>query len=295
MLSPGKLGPSGSLKLRKHGNPRPKKVRQIWLPGIGRIAFTTDPGDGFMFGTQLFETRFRMNIRDSGGRLMESLDLGSGLVTNVGVLALAYDAKAPGVATNLATLLANLKWHAWGTGATAAATTDIKLQTPGAPTASKAVSGTLSIVNNGAGEPKFVSTAIITAESSLAITEWGIFGGEELAQATGEPLTAETANSGTVTGTPLTASSATAKGETGKILNASESEDIWGLITSNTTSVVTVPAWYKTSTGAEKQPSATSKYTLRPVMWDHKVFGAVNVESGNKIEGIYELLLKSGG
>lgn len=275
--------------------PRNRRVHSVRLPGLGRVSFTNDQGDGDLLSTALFSTNFRANVRSPDGRLLEEHDLGSGLVTNVGVLALAFDSKAPGVATNLATLLANLKWHAWGTGVTAAATTDIKLQTPAAPTASKAVSGVISVTAQGAGEPKFVSTATITAESSLAITEWGIFAGEELAQATGEPLTAETANSGTVTGTPLTASSATAKGETGKILNASESEDIWGLITSNTTSVVTVPAWYKTSSGAEKQPSGTSKYKLRPVMFDHKVFSVINVESGNKIEGIYELTLKSGG
>src|SRR6185369_13967155 len=60
-------------------------------------------------------------------RLIEDFDLGSGLVTNVGVLALANDSNWSAV-NALNSLFAKMKYHATGTGATAAAATDIKLQ-----------------------------------------------------------------------------------------------------------------------------------------------------------------------
>lgn len=288
------LGLSADFKPRLI-KPKILPVHGLRIPKLGRIAATRDPGEAGLFSRKFLETNFRIAIRDPQGRLIEEHDLGSGLVTNVGVLALAADFGIPGVSTNPANLFANLKWHAWGTGATAAATTDIKLQTPAAPTATEAEEGVNTLTASGTGAPKLVSTKKITAGGNLAITEWGILTAKILAAATGEPLTAESATSGTTTGTALTASSATAIGETLKILNASESEDIWGLITKNTTSIVTVPAWYKTSSGAVKEPASTSKYKIRPVMFDHRVFAAVNVESGNQIEGIWELTINSGG
>lgn len=271
-------------------------VRTIRLPGIGRIAVTRDMGEAALLSTQQFSTKLRAVVRDPAGRLVEERDLGSGLVTNVGVLALAQDITVPGVSAAPANLFANLKWHAWGTGTTAAATTDIKLQTLAAPTTANAVEATTTVVTaNGEGKPKIVSTSKIVAGGSLAITEWGIHTAKVLSATTGTPLTAETATSGTVTGTPLTASSTTALGETLKILVPTETEEIWGLITANTTSVVTVPAWYKASSGAVKAPSATSPFTIKPVMFDHRVFAAINVESGNTIEFPWELEIKSGG
>lgn len=276
-------------------SPNGKRVRTITVPGFGRIALTRDRGEGGLFDQLLISTRLRAIVREPDGKLVEEHDLGSGLVTNVGVLCLAADFGVPGVSTTPANLFANLKWHAWGTGATAAAVTDIKVQTPAAPNATEATEGTNTLTANGEGKPKLVSTSKITAGSTLAITEWGIHTAKVLAAATGEPLTAVSATTGTTTGTALTASSATAIGETLKIVNASESEEVWGLITKNTTSVVTVSAWYKASSGAVKEPASTSKYKIRPVMFDHRVFAAINVESGNVIEFPWELEVKSGG
>lgn len=288
------VGLSASLRPRKVAL-RDQKVRTLRIPGVGRIGLTRDQGEAAMFGSLMLSTRLRMLVREPDGKLIVERDLGSGLVTNVGVLALAADFGVPGVATNAANLFANLKWQAWGTGATAAAVTDIKLQTPAAPTATEAVEAVNTLSTNGEGKSKFISTGKIKAESTLSITEWGIFTAKALAPTTGTPLTAVSAVTGTVTGTPLTASSATAIGETLKILNTASSEDSWGLITKNTTSVVTVPAWYKSSSGAVKEPTSTSAYVLRPVMFDHRVFGVQSVETGNTIEFPYELEVKSGG
>jgi hypothetical protein len=42
-------------------------------------------------------------------------------------------------------------------------------------------------------------------------------------------------------------------------------------------------------------PGGTEAYTLRPVMWDHKVFSAINVGSGDSIQFTYTLTISSGG
>ena len=42
-------------------------------------------------------------------------------------------------------------------------------------------------------------------------------------------------------------------------------------------------------------PGSTEAYTLRPVMWDHKVFSAINVVNGDSIQFTYTLTISSGG
>lgn len=136
------------------------------------------------------------------------------------------------------------------------------------------------------------------------MTEWGIFAYDSslpttsnLSDATGSPFTSGTATSGTVTGTPLTASSGTVMGQQMSIFeNTGNATPSWGLVTSNTTSVVNVPAWYKVSDGtAGANPANTNTYVIRPIMWDHKVFSAINVISGDSIQFTYQLTINSGG
>lgn len=280
--------------------PKVQRVRGFGVPGLGRVAFTRDQGDAGLFSRHFLDTHLSAIVRAPDGSVVEAYDLGSGLVTNVGVLALAADFGVPGVKAAAANVFANLKYHAWGTSATAAATTDVKLGAYAKPNETECTTGVNSLVANGAGEPLLKSTATITAESSLAITEWGIHTIKKLSATTGSPLTAETATSGTTTGTTLTASSTEALGETLKIVEyaenaAKEAKPGWGLVTANTTSVVTVPAWYLQTSGAKQEPEAKSTYTLRPVMFDHRVFSVINVEANNTIEFPWELKLKSGG
>src|SRR4029077_15481913 len=122
-----------------------------------------------------------------------------------------------------------------------------------------------------------------------AVTEWGFFAYDSalpttsnLSDATGSPFPAGGATTGTVTGTPLTASSATVMGQQMSIFeNTNVTRVSWGLVTSNTTSVITVPAWYKTADGtAGTAPVNADTYLIRPIMWDHRVFGVVTVASG---------------
>lgn len=229
-----------------------------------------------------------------GGALVKSFDLGSGLVTNVGVLAMANDfawAAPSGAAVNTLKLA---NFHASGTGTTAAATSDIALQTLAAPTTTTAVTGAQSLVS-AANSQVYKTVATINYGSTLAITEWGLHTASALSATTGTPFTATSATSATVTGTPYTASSTTVQGEQQLIVKPGTTT-VWGLITSNTTSVLTIPAWYTVASGAAgSTPGATEAFTLLPVLWDHKVFAAINVVNGDAIQFTYSLTINSGG
>lgn len=273
--------------------PAPRKSRVLRTP-LGRFGYTRDKGGGDLFSSLLLSTRLRAIVRDEAGRLVEEIDLGSGKVTNVGALALANDFAIAGVATNPVNLFSLCKWHAWGTG-TSEANTDIQLTTLAAPNATLGTAGVNTLSTNGEGKPKLISTGKIKAESSLEITEWGLHSREALHPAQ-ETATATTATSLTTTATPYTASSATVQGEQNGVVLAEKSEEAWGLITKNTTSVLTIPAWYKKSNGSvATTPEATTKFRIIPVMFDHRKFAVINVVSGNTIEFPWELEVQAGG
>jgi hypothetical protein len=238
------------------------------------------------------------HIRD--GKLVKDRDLGSGLVTNIGVLALAGDSQWPqtSVVTNLFKLL---KWHASGKGVTAAAFTDIKIETDSTVGGQTPVSGTQVFTHDQvATTQKWVSVATIAYTGGEAVTEWGLFNDSTLARTTGSPFTVTTANTATVTATPLTASAAGAQGESQHVVHTTTTPR-YALITSNTTSVLTLSfsaasGWMVTTTGViGSTPGSTEAYTLRPVMWDHKVFSAINVVNGDSIQFTYTLTITSGG
>jgi hypothetical protein len=253
------------------------------------------PG-GLEFHTHLQADHYK------GPDLIESYNLGSGAVTNVGVLALANDfgwsvTNAPN------NLFRFLKYHATGTGATGAAATDIKLQTPSTNGGQTPVAGTQVLVS-AANAQKYQSVATVAYTGAEAVTEWGFFAYDSalpttanLSDATGSPFTAGSATTGTTTGTSLTASSTSVMGQQLSIFeNTGNGTPSWGLVTSNTTSIVTVPAWYKVSDGtAGANPANTNTYVIRPIMWDHKVFGAITVASGDSIQFTYTLTFTAGG
>lgn len=273
----------------------------VRIPKLGSLGLVLDPGEakhmsGIQFGTNLKVDLF------SAGKWQGSKDLGAGLVTNVGVLALAND--SGWTATNaLNGLFAKLKYHATGTGTTAAAATDIKLQTASGFGGQTPVAGTQVLVS-AANLQKYQSVATVNYTGTEAVTEWGFFAygstlpaTTALTDATGSPFTAGSATTGTVTATPLTASSSTVMGQQMSIFdNTNATRVSWGLVTSNTTSVITVPAWYKTADGtAGTAPVNADTYVIRPIMWDHKVFTAINVVSGDSIQFTYSLTISSGG
>jgi len=250
----------------------------------------------------VFATRLMADHYNADGELVGQYDLGSGLNTNVGVLALANDF-AWSVTNAPNNLFRFMKYHATGTGATAAAATDIKLQTASANGGQTPVVGTQVLVS-AANVQKYQTVATVSYTGTEAVTEWGLFAYDSalpttanLSDATGSPFTAGSGTTGTVTGTPLTASSTTVMGQQLSIFeNTGNATPSWGLVTSNTTSVVTVPAWYKVSDGtAGANPANTNTYVIRPIMWDHKVFSAINVNTGDSIQFTYSLTINSGG
>lgn len=219
------------------------------------------------------------------------LPLGSGLTTNVAAQATANDWNWPNPTTAINTLKI-CNWHATGTGATGAAATDVGLQTADAVSL---VAGTQSFIS-AANSQKLQTVATLTGYGTEAVTEWGLFSDSTLSSTTGSPATASGSTSITGTGTPFTASSTTVQGRTQHIVqDTTASPNVYGLITTNTTSVLTVPAWYKVTDGtAGTTPGTTDAFAIKPVMLDHKVFSAINTISGDTIQFTYQLTIASG-
>jgi hypothetical protein len=254
--------------------------------------YTRDRGEALAFSRERFATLLTAENRYPDGTLEGQYELGSGTVTNVGVSALANDAawanpsSAPGHTLGLA------NYHATGTGTTASAATDIALQTAAAPTTTTAVTGTQSYVP-AANLQIYQTAATVSYTSTLAITEWGLFTGATLSSTTGTPFTADSSTSATVTGTPYTASSSTVLGEQQNIVVAGTA---YGLILSNTSSVLTVNGWWSTTAGTSAStPGSTSAFTIQPVIFDHLVFSALNVVNGSTITFTFQLTIQSGG
>lgn len=290
----------------------PRPLQSLGLPR--RFALVPDNGEAnFYPGGLVFKTHLYAQHRSSRGlvipdhpqfdRKAQCIDLGSGLVTNVGVLGLSNDFAWS--ATNaLNSLFAKMKYQASGTGSTGAAATDIKLQTASTQGGQTPVVATQTLIS-AANLQKYQAVGLIAYTGTEAVMEWGIFSYGStlpaitaLSDATGSPFTAGTATSGTVTATPLTASSGTVMGQQMSIFERTSGTNLsWGLVTANTTSVITVPAWYLVSSGAAGQaPANTETYVIRPIMWDHKVFGAaINVVNGDSIQYTYQLTIQSGG
>jgi hypothetical protein len=289
----------------------PHKQRRTYSMRLGRhrFGYTRDPGEAALFSRSLYETSLRAVVREcAGGRIIEDRDLGSGLVTNVGVLALAYDSQLTVEGKNKVgfNLFANLAYHQWGGKETAAATTDLRLTealiNENTKSAIKAVKDTSHTVTaSGEGKPKFVSTAKIEAKEvgPVAIKEWGIFTYEllEATNGTGEKFETVSATTGKIAAAnEFTESTTEVLGERLKLAyTEGEAKADWLLVTSNTKRELKGPAWYKQSTGAVEEPNAVSKFKMIPVMFDHRTFASINVEKGNVIEFPWELEIKSGG
>ena len=294
---------SASLKPRLT-NKKKSKVYSFVIPKFGRFAYTRDPGEAKMFLGEMFRSSLGAIVREPDGRIIDEIDLGSGLITNIGVTALANDSNWQTEAAEPINTLNVCKYHDWGTGITAAAQTDYKLQTPAENEAGKkeAVAGTNVLKWLATGNAKLISTASLEANLTgpTAITEWGLFsaakilGEAEKAGAGGNTVTTFSDTAKLVV-PGATASAAKVRGAQNYIVQAQKPEVVYGLIEKNTTEVATVPGWVKAA-AAElgATPETTSKYTILPVMWDHRVFAAINVEKGNKIEFPYELTIEGG-
>jgi hypothetical protein len=292
----------GDLDTRLIRSPGPHSAKSLRTP-FGRVIFTKDKGDSTMLAREHFQTNLCAVHRDGDGVVKDEYDLGSGLVTNIGVLALAND-PFWSASLNLSTL-GTQNFHAVGTGTTAAAATDFQMQTLASPTTTTAVTGTQSLVAPltfvGPTSPIYKTVATVNFTTSLAITEWGIHSLATLSSTTGTPFTATTATTWQDTGSAQTASSPTVRGLQQTIV-VPGTTTVLGLNVSNTTHVGTLAAsstpagWYTQATqAAGSTPGATEAFTIKPVMFDHKVFSAINVVNTDSIQFTYSLSVNSGG
>lgn len=275
------------------------KVFNIWP--FGRVAISFDryygalywPG-GVTWGTNLKASLFRQ------GKYEGTLDLGPGLVTNVGATALANEAVTlAGVSGAPIHTLHLSNWHASGTGATAASVLDFRIQTISTQGGQTPVAGTQSWINTMA-VPKYQTVATIAYTGTEAVTEWGLHTSSTLSATTGTPFTATTATTFTGTGTPYTASSTTVQGLQQNLVIPGTTASI-GQVASNTTTVGTLvnngtTGWFTQAAMTNgTTPGGTEAYTLRPIFWDHKQFSAINVNNGDSIQFTYQLTVSSGG
>ena len=315
------VGFGGSLKpkLIKGEDSKKSKVYSVHLPKLGRFAFTRDPGEAGLFKTAQFTTSLgailyapdrsvRGQVRK--GEILDEFDLGSGLVTNIGVTALANDSNwFANTTENLATLN-TLKYMNWGTGTTAAAQTNWRLQTQAENEAGKkeGVAVTSSVLSwLSAGNAKLIVTGKLEQNLAgpTAITEWGLFSAAKTEGTT--PKAATGANTATALvdtakfpAPGLTESKKDARGAQQYVLWAKEAEEVYGLVLKNEETKATVPGWTKAgsegkgTTEVGANPSATSKYSFFPVMWDRRVFAPINVYEKNVVEFPYELTIEGG-
>lgn len=308
-MNKGEVGLSSDLVSEHFKSPQINKVKYIQTP-VGRFWFTRDRGESVLVGHENLSTNLNARHRDGDGKVINQYDLGSGLVTNQAVLGLLTDALANTTvsgtplgwpttnAPNNVLRLAN--FHATGTGATAAAVTDIKLQTASANGGQTPVTGVLSglVPSSFATMPKLQTVATVSYTGTETVSEWVLLDNGTLTATTGTPFTAGTATSGTVTATPYTASSTTVMGSVTQLVleNTGNATPSWGLVVFNTTSVATVGAWYKVSDGTGgANPANTNAFTIRPLCFDHKVFTGIGVNNGDSIQFTYQLAINSGG
>jgi len=289
----------GSLKPRLLKGNKMSKVYSFSVPKFGRFAYTRDPGEAKLFGNSMISTHLGAIVRQPDGKIVDEIDLGSGVVTNIGVTALANDSNWTTENTEPINTLNVCKYMNWGTGTTPAAQTDYQLQSPIENESGKKenVAATSSVLKFAAtGNAKIIITGKLEANLAgpTAITEWGLFNTKNLLGTLTESESS-TATSLTGKAAAFTASAAKIRGEQNKVIWAQKSEEVYGLITASSTTVLTIPGWVKAAAAEVGiTPEAKSKFKILPVMWDHRVFAAINVEKGNQIEFPYELTIEGG-
>lgn len=130
---------------------------------MGRILWTPDTGEGILPSIMFFGSNLRADVY-RGEDLLDSRDLGSGVVTTAGVNYLAADFAGGASDINAFT------YHATGIGTNSAVVGDTTLQNvTGAPAR---VSGTPSTPGSA---NIYQNVATVSYTGSLAITEWGLF------------------------------------------------------------------------------------------------------------------------
>lgn len=271
-------------------------MKSIKLPfKKGRILWVPDTGDAEILGSQVFATNLSFE-QYRKGRLYEKGDLGSGLVTNVGVNFMADNDVNNRLSSGA---INNFKYHAIGTGATAAAATDYYLQTPqGATNLSGTTNGYMTGTNTVVAPNQWKTIATFTATGAIAVTEWILAMSNAVnfsRTATGTPTATTFPDSGaafTTAGTGLT-------GWTIEIASSAintPTTTVAGLVTSNTATQLNIAeGWWTLANASGATPGANAAYVVYPTIFDHKQFAAINLANGDTLQFTYTNTINSGG
>lgn len=319
MLHRGNLTPRSHLDALHVTAPTPRmphRVLGLRIPGVGRLLWTRDQGQATLLGDSVMLSSLSAIHRGPDGRIKEIRDLGSGLVTNAGVNLMSWDFTWAGGST-----LKQANFHAIGTGTTAAASSDVFLQTAqGATnlsgTTNGYMTGTQSIIANATGSPfspVYQTVATFTFTGAVAVTEWILTTGNGAIVSNSSTAGVTIATSSlTDTGAAFatagngiqtwTLEGGFAAQQTAPI-NTSPTTTPMFQIASNTATVATAlsnswvsgtKTWLSLTNQAVANP--TNKfYVVFPTAWDHKVFSVLNAASGDTIQFTYQLSINSGG
>lgn len=291
------VGMAGDLATKRL-RPSTHKAHSLRIPGLGRMILTRDSGDATILSNEVFATNLSAHHFDGDGLHKDSYDLGSGLVTNIGVNLMANDwtlATAP--------VLKQMNFHGSGTGTTAAAATDYYLQTAiGSGSLTGSTNGYMTGTQSWVSPNQYRTVATFNYTATLAVTEWALLNANGAnfsgtATSTGNNTLTNTGASFTTTGNGLMSwtveASATAVN--------TPTTTAMGQIASNSATVLTIlgtsgsGSWLTLANASASNPSGTTSYVVYPSMWDHKVFSAINVVSGDSIQFTYTLTVNSGG
>lgn len=291
------LGLRGNLKGKVLHAPH-HTARSLRFPGMGRLIWTSDPGESTMLAKEVFHSNLWAIHCDGDGVLKNSYDLGSGSVTNIGVNLMANDYQ---LAT--APILKNANYHGSGTGTTASAASDYYLQTPiGSGSQTGSTNGYVTGTQSWVSPNQYRTLATFAYTATLAVTEWGLFNSNATnfsgtATATGNNTLTNSGASFTTSGNGLTGWSVEAASSA---INTPTTTAM-GQIQSNTATALTILGssgsgqWLTLANASASNPSGTTAYVVYPSTWDHKVFSAINVVNGDSIQFQYTLTINSGG
>lgn len=253
----------------------------------GRLLWTKDTGDSTMSGDMYLMSHLSaVHIKANGKK--KTYDLGSGLTTQSLALALANQ----GVSAANANTMGLIKYMTSGTGSTAAAAQDFQLQTQ-----SGNVTGALTpTLGLSADNSTMQWVGTISYGGAVAVTEWGLFAG---GGTVGSQYNTASDSFTATTATPTANPSWTVNQWAGMyIVQVASATSVIGLITSNTGTALTInPGWANQTAGggSGSTPAGNTAMNIYPLMADHKVFSAINVNNGDSIQFTYTLTVNSGG
>lgn len=270
--------------------------------------WSRDPGQGKILASEVMASNLHALHCDGDGVVINEYDLGSGLVTNAGVNIMSNDFSWANCT------LKQANFHAIGTGATAAASTDVWLQTAQGTsnvsgTTNGYMTGTQSIIANATStpwSPVYQTVATFTFTGAVAVTEWIVAlnnwanithaatatTSTSLSDTTNSPFSAANSPQGTVeTGVTTPSNTSPTTQPMLQIVSASTTvltglDNSWGAGTKT---------WLALNNQGVATPSGTSNYVVFPTAWDHKVFSVINVVNGDTIQFTYQLSINSGG